>query len=117
MGGIIWDETVVHKTAFKEHNYNEKIQVGVFSSFTKLPVYFIVSKLSQCIIAFCGCTLILSYGASAGLVAEMINWGIVCVCVCVCVCVFASESLCFSICLFVCLSSSSSDTKPYSVLS
>lgn len=74
-----------------------------FFSFTELPIYFIVSKLSQCITAFHGCSLMVSYGASDALVAEMINQGIVCV--------FARESLsnlcsplCLSTCLFVSLS-------------
>lgn len=56
----------------------KKYRLVLFLSFTKLPIYFIVSKLSQCITAFPGCSLIVSYGASDTLVAEMINWGIVC---------------------------------------
>ena len=47
--------------------------------FTKLAIYFIVSKLSQCITDFHGCAPMVSYGASDASVAEMINQGIVCV--------------------------------------
>lgn len=74
-----------NKTIMKKHRLE-------YFSFTKLPIYFIVSKWSQCITAFHCWSLLLSYGASEALVAEMINPGIVCV--------FASESsspLCLSV--------------------
>lgn len=55
MGGVSWDKIGVNKVVCKEQNYNERTHVGFFS-FTELPFYFIVSKLSQCITAFHGST-------------------------------------------------------------
>lgn len=109
---------VTNKTIMKK-------QVGVFFFSTKLAVYFIVLKLSQCITAFHGCSLTVSYGASDTLMPEMINWGIVSVCVCVCLPVRAYpiyihfpvyQSVYPSVGLALRLKHSS-DTKPSSVLS
>lgn len=65
MGDVIWDKISVDKVACKEQNYNEKTDCCLFS-FTKLPIYFIVSKLSQCITAFHGCSLTVSNSVSGG---------------------------------------------------
>ena len=51
MGDVSWDKFGVDKMACKGQNYNE---ISLFFSFTKLSIYFIVSKLSQCITAFHG---------------------------------------------------------------
>lgn len=65
MGGVSWDKISVDKMACKEQNYNERTDCCFFS-FTKLPIYFIVSKLSQCITAFHGCSLTVSNSMSGG---------------------------------------------------
>lgn len=107
MGGVSWDKIGGDKMACKEQNYNEKNTRSIFF----LPIYFIVSKLSQCITTFHGWSPIELWGIWC-IGGRNDQFGVLSVFVCE-----SLSNLCSPLHLSVRLPVFSSDTKPTSVLS